>query len=81
MNYTDALNAVTGDASEGVNPAGVFIHHVDLEVGVVLLVNTNTFTATECLQLLNLFFQIINNDIKKLFKVSMDFFQLTVLLW
>ena len=81
MDYTYALDAVTRDPPEAVDPAGVLVHHVDLEVGIVPLLNTNTVTGSECLQLLYLLLQIINNDIQKLFKVSMDFFQLTVLLW
>ena len=79
MNEADVLDVEAGDHPEGLDPAGVLVQHVQLEVGVPSLL-ARPLKRLEPLQLVHLLLQIVDDDIEELFKVGVNPLELVVLL-
>ena len=78
MNEANVLDVEAGDHPEGLDPAGVLVQHVQLEVGVSSLL-ARPLQRLEPPQLVHFLLQIDDDDIEELFKVGVNPLELVVL--
>ena len=77
MDQTDVLDVEAGDHPEVLDPAGVLVQHVQLQVGVASLL-ARPLQSLEPPQLIHLLLQIRDDDIEELFKVGVQPLELVV---